>query len=118
MSKKSKAAIKILIQDISILDDMVSKLRYRVTELEDTVAFYASSLNSLEITVKSLSHDYHEGLNPSYTAFDEMQEIPSKTFKVSSKEWEYLNDALNNPAPPHVVNGLRRLFGKHEGRDA
>ena len=57
------------------------------------------------------------GLNPSYSAIDELNTINPYTIKVSNEEWEQINKALNEPAPPHVVNGLRRLFGTHEGKD-
>ena len=55
------------------------------------------------------------GLNPSYSAIDELNTIDPIIFKVSSEEWEQLNNALNEP--PKVSKELRRLFGKHEGRD-
>ena len=52
------------------------------------------------------------GLDPSYSAIDELQNIPPIVIKVTDKEWEHLNKALNSPAPPSVVEGLKRLFGK------
>lgn len=57
------------------------------------------------------------GLNPTYSAIDEYNTINPYTFKVSAEEWDKLNKALNEPTPPHVSEGLRRLFGKHEGKD-
>lgn len=55
------------------------------------------------------------GLNPTYSAIDELGTINPYTFKVSQEEWDKINEALNEP--PKVSEGLRRLFGKHEGRD-
>lgn len=46
---------------------------------------------------------------------NELQTIDPIVFKVSQEEWEQLNKALNEP--PKVSEGLRRLFGKHEGKD-
>ena len=62
-----------------------------------------------------LDYENATGLSPSLTAFDELQTIDPIIFKVSQEEWEHLNKALNDP--PKVSEGLRRLFGKHEGRD-
>lgn len=50
-------------------------------------------------------------------AYDELNTIDPIIFKVSREEWDKINKALNEPAPPHVTEGLRRLFGKHEGKD-
>ena len=47
----------------------------------------------------------------------ELVSIPPQIFKVSNEEWNKLNKALNEPTPPHVSEGLRRLFGKHKGKD-
>ena len=62
-----------------------------------------------------LDYENATGLSPSLTAFDELQTINPIIFKVSSEEWEQLNNALNEP--PKVSEVLRRLFGKHEGKD-
>ena len=54
------------------------------------------------------------GLNPSYSAIDELNTINPYTIKVSNEEWEQLNKALNEPAPQYVIDGLKRLFGKNK----
>ncbi len=57
------------------------------------------------------------GLNPTYSAIDEHNTINPYTFKVSQEEWDQLNKAYNDPPDPRIVEGLRRLFGTHEGKD-
>jgi hypothetical protein len=54
------------------------------------------------------------GLDPTYSAIDELNTINPHTFKVSQEEWDKLNDYLNEPTTPSVVEGLKRLFGKNE----
>lgn len=57
------------------------------------------------------------GLDPSYSAIDELQAMPPISIKLSQEAWDNLNEALNSPPDPRVVEGLRRLFGKHDGKD-
>jgi hypothetical protein len=62
-----------------------------------------------------LDYENHNGANPHFAVLDELNTIDPIIFKVSQQEWEYLNKALNEP--PKENRGLRRLFGKHEGKD-
>lgn len=52
------------------------------------------------------------GLDPSYSAIDELNTINPYTFKVSAEEWDKLNDYLNEP--PKASEGLKRLFGDNK----
>lgn len=52
------------------------------------------------------------GLNPTHSAIDELSTIDPMIFRVSQEEWDKINKALDEPTPPHVSEGLKRLFGK------
>lgn len=50
--------------------------------------------------------------NASFGVYDELNTIDPMIFKVTQEEWDKLNKALNEPTPPSVAEGLKRLFGK------
>lgn len=55
-----KQSIEFLINDLSFMNDRIVKLNAKVEDLDDTIAFYASSINILEEAVKKLSPDLEE----------------------------------------------------------
>lgn len=60
MKKDVQEAIQFAMNNTILLADKVNELVDKVAELEDILAFYGSSTNQLEMTVKRLSHDFHE----------------------------------------------------------
>lgn len=101
MSKKSKAAIKVLTEDLSRLYEAVATLRVKFQDLDDTVAFYGSSINNLEMDVKKLSYDFHEE-----------QYTDPQIFKVSKEAYDHLEAELNKP--PKKNSKLDRLFNANK----
>ena len=57
---KNKEIVKILLDDIASLRSKVALLDTKVESLDDNLAFYAGSINNLEMDVKRLSYDFHE----------------------------------------------------------
>lgn len=94
---KNKEIIKILLDDITSLRSKVALLDTKVESLDDNLAFYASSINNLEMDVKKLSYDFHEE-----------QYVDPQIFKVSKEAYDHLEAELNKP--PKKNKNLSKLF--------
>lgn len=101
MKKDVQEAIQFAINNTILLADKVNELVDKVAELEDNLAFYGSSTNQLEMTVKKLSNDLHG-----------TQYIDPQIFKVSKKESDALEKALEELTPKSVTDGLKKLYNK------
>ena len=59
---------------------------------------------------KQLEYENHNGSNPHFAVYDELNTIDPIIFKVSNEEWEQLNKALNEPPSQTIIDKLKRLF--------
>jgi hypothetical protein len=104
MKKDVQEAIQFAMNNTLLLVDKINELVDKVAELEDNLAFYGSSINILEMTVKKLSNDFHG-----------TQQIDPYTVRVSGEQSEALQQALEELTPKRVTDGLNRLYTKADG---
>jgi len=99
MKKDVQEAIQFAMNNILLFADKTNELVDKVAELEDNLAFYANSINQLEMTVKKLSDNFHG-----------TQAIDPYIINVSNSE--ALEKALEELTPKRVTDGLKKLYNK------
>jgi predicted RNase H-like nuclease (RuvC/YqgF family) len=99
MKKDVQEAIQFAMNNTLLLSDKVNELSDKVNQLDDHLAFYAATINQLEMTVKELSHNFHS-----------TQAIDPYIVNVSNSE--ALEKALEELTPKRVTNGLKKLYNK------
>jgi hypothetical protein len=97
MKKDVQEAIQFAMNNILLFADKTNELVDKVAELEDNLAFYANSINQLEMTVKKLSDNFHG-----------TQAIDPYIINVSNEAYNHLVEELDKPAKKN--KGLSRLF--------
>lgn len=108
MKKDVKEVVEFIWHDILILTDRVSKLNEKLEDLDEALAFQNGSINTLEMTVKKLSDNFHgtQKIDP-YTI-----NISRDSSEAMDKASEALEKALEELTPKRVTDGLKRLYNK------
>jgi uncharacterized phage infection (PIP) family protein YhgE len=99
MKKDVQEAIQFAMNNTLLLSDKVNELSDKVNQLDDHLAFYAATINQLEMTVKKLSDNFHG-----------TQAIDPYIINVSNSE--ALEKALEELTPKRVTAGLKKLYNK------
>lgn len=99
MKKDVQEVIQFAMNNTLLLSDKVNELSDKVNQLDDHLAFYAATINQLEMTLKELSDNFHG-----------TQKIDPYIINVSNSE--ALEKALEELTPKRVTDGLKKLYNK------
>jgi uncharacterized coiled-coil DUF342 family protein len=114
MKKDVQEAIQFAMNNTLLLADKVNELVDKVAELDDHLAFYAASINQLEMTVKKLSSDFHgtQQIDPYIVNVNQPNWLNETVKDIDQRN---LEKALEELTPKNVTDGLKRLYTKADG---
>jgi tetrahydromethanopterin S-methyltransferase subunit G len=97
-----------------MLNESLSKINDRLDELDEALGFQNGSINTLEMTVKKLSHDFHEEqkIDPYIVNVNQPNWLDRTIEDIDKRD---LEKALEELTPKNVTDGLNRLYTKADG---
>ena len=110
----TKQIFSFLANDILMLNESLSKINDRLDELDEALGFQNGSINTLEMTVKKLSHDFHEEqrIDPYIVNVNQPNWLDETIKDIDQRN---LKKALEELTPKNVTDGLKRLYTKADG---
>jgi hypothetical protein len=110
----TKQIFSFLANDILMLNESLSKINDRLDELDEALGFQNGSINTLEMTVKKLSHDFHEEqrIDPYIVNVNQPNWLDETIKDIDQRN---LEKALEELTPKNVTDGLKRLYTKADG---
>jgi hypothetical protein len=114
MKKDVQEAIQFVMNDITMISEYLSELNKKVEDLDEALAFQNGSINTLEMTVKKLSNDFHEEqkLEPYVINTNRLDWLNKTVEEIDKRD---LEKALEELTPKRVTDGLKRLYTKADG---
>jgi hypothetical protein len=114
MKKDVQEAIQFVMNDITMISEYLSELNKKVEDLDEALAFQNGSINTLEMTVKKLSNDFHEEqkLEPFVVNVNRLDWLNKTVEEIDKRD---LEKALEELTPKRVTDGLNRLYTKADG---
>jgi tetrahydromethanopterin S-methyltransferase subunit G len=110
----TKQIFSFLANDILMLKESLSKINDRLDELDEALGFQNGSINTLEMTVKKLSHNFHEEqrIDPYIVNTNRPNWLNKTVDEIDKRD---LERALEELTPKNVTDGLNRLYTKADG---
>ena len=114
MKKDVQEAIQLVMDDITVISEYLSELNKKVEDLDEALAFQNGSINTLEMTVKKLSNDFHgeQRLEPYIVNTNRLDWLNKTVEEIDKRN---LEKALEELTPKRVTDGLNRLYTKADG---
>jgi chromosome segregation ATPase len=109
MKKDVQEAIQFVMNDITMISEYLSELNKKVEDLDEALSFQNGSINTLEMTVKKLSNDFHEEqkLEPYVVNTNRLDWLNKTVEEIDKRD---LEKALEELTPKNVTDGLNKLY--------